>query len=286
MSACDPKPEWATMFSGEDWPTFLEILETEIGRSIPGSKIHLQSGFAERNKQQFGFANVAARCSQSPEESWGPIVSEHFARLGAAATNLSPQLDAKRLSAMLKVRIYPNKGYNESTRGPKWPVADDMFACLVVDLPEMVKSLAEEELAILAMEPDAAFSLALENVWSEEKVERMQLKRDDNVIDALSGSGLFTTTHLFLLDRYLDEPQFGAFVAVPNRHHLFFHQIRDKRSFEVGGTMAELAAVAYEQGPGSLSPELYWWDDGRLVALNDEDPPEDFLLHVIRPLAK
>ena len=61
------------------------------------------------------------------------------------------------------------------------------------------------------------------------------------------------------------------------------HAIRDATVLDAVNVMAPFVVEQFEEGPGSLSPHLYWWHGGeleRLVVDDDEGsitPPDGFV---------
>ncbi|MCX4957245.1 immunity 49 family protein [Streptomyces virginiae] len=81
-------------------------------------------------------------------------------------------------------------------------------------------------------------------------------------------------------------PHAGALVVVPTRHLLAYHPIADGSVVDALNDLASYALGAYEDGPGPLSPRVYWWHRGALTSLTvvDEDtrtlslrPPQHLL---------
>ncbi|MET9886484.1 immunity 49 family protein [Streptomyces sp. NPDC006430] len=81
-------------------------------------------------------------------------------------------------------------------------------------------------------------------------------------------------------------PDAGALVVVPTRHLLAYHPIADGSVVDAVNDLASYALGAYEDGPGALSPRVYWWHKGALTSLTviDEDtrtfslqPPQQLL---------
>ncbi|MEV7525156.1 immunity 49 family protein [Streptomyces sp. NPDC091371] len=76
-------------------------------------------------------------------------------------------------------------------------------------------------------------------------------------------------------------PAAGALVVVPTRHLLAYHPIADGSVADAVNDLAAYALGAYEDGPGSLSPRVYWWHRGALTSLTVID--EDTLTFSLRP---
>ncbi|KJK46242.1 immunity 49 family protein [Streptomyces sp. NRRL F-4428] len=66
-------------------------------------------------------------------------------------------------------------------------------------------------------------------------------------------------------------PHAGALVVVPTRHLLAFHPIADGSVVQALNDLATYGLGAYEDGPGSLSPRVYWWHRGGLTSLTVVD---------------
>jgi hypothetical protein len=82
---------------------------------------------------------------------------------------------------------------------------------------------------------------------------------------------------------------------VPNRHTLVWHAIiGDASALRALDAMVVMAASLHAEGPGAISPNLYWWKDGALRTLptreTDEHyefvPPDDFVDEVLEVLAE
>jgi hypothetical protein len=73
-----------------------------------------------------------------------------------------------------------------------------------------------------------------------------------------------------------------------------WHSIVDPSALRAIDAMVVMAANLCQEGPGSISPNLYWWRDGTLRTLptreTDEHyefvPPEEFVDEVLEKLAQ
>ncbi|GAA3207913.1 hypothetical protein GCM10020256_03930 [Streptomyces thermocoprophilus] len=61
-------------------------------------------------------------------------------------------------------------------------------------------------------------------------------------------------------------PAEGALVVVPTRHNLVYHPIADGSVVAAVNSLAGYAMRAHGDGPGALSPRLYWWHRGQLTS--------------------
>ncbi|MFB7528426.1 hypothetical protein ACFC0C_09260 [Streptomyces sp. NPDC056178] len=60
---------------------------------------------------------------------------------------------------------------------------------------------------------------------------------------------------------------------MPSRHNLVYHPIADGTVVDAVNSLAAYTLGAFEDGPGALSPRVYWWYRGGLKSLTviDED---------------
>ena len=91
------------------------------------------------------------------------------------------------------------------------------------------------------------------------------------------GDSFYTASRVLALEAVVRQvtgrelPPEGALVAMPFRHQLAFHVIRDSGMVLALNAMASFAASGYEDTPGSISPYVYWWRGGTLTQLSDRD---------------
>jgi hypothetical protein len=106
------------------------------------------------------------------------------------------------------------------------------------------------------------------------------------MVRAMTGDSYFVASNLLLLrDFVTDDAPLGVIAAVPNRHTLLWHVIGDANSLRALDAMVVMAANLHGEGPGAITPNLYWWRDDTLRTLptreTDEHyefvPPDDFV---------
>lgn len=60
----------------------------------------------------------------------------------------------------------------------------------------------------------------------------------------------------------------GLFFAVPSRNLLLLHAIRDAACQDSMNALAVRAIRAFQQVPGTITPNAFWWRDGRIEAIS------------------
>lgn len=184
-----------------------------------------------------------------------------------AEEKLGRELDAVRgdfekARPLLKLRVQ---------RGPaaiSAPIAGELHAALVLDLPSFVTPVRPADLASWERPADQLVALAIENVKAQEHVELNPMEIAGARIFAVSGKSVFVATLGLAADDLLGKPtSFGSLVAMPSAHILLCHSIADRRSLRALEAMAAGALQAYEGGPAPLAPDLFWKRGDRFVVL-------------------
>jgi hypothetical protein len=108
---------------------------------------------------------------------------------------------------------------------------------------------------------------------------------DDTGIRVLEGSTFYAATHLVWLESYLDPGPYGALAVAPTRSTIAACTIRKETALISAERLRAFADDAHEDGPGSLTPDLFWWRRGTLTLLERANTgpaqlPQEFLRYV------
>jgi hypothetical protein len=271
FSRDEPAPEWASFFKPGEFAEFCAAVESalkEMGRSYEidasaGVVLAEEPGQEEPNR--FGLLNLAQMCRQAPRLDWPSIIHRHFGQIlrhRAEADDLMKRLESDFEAAwpLLKVRLYPADTPLDPS-AVQHP-AEGLLAALVYDLPETVMSVSKDHIARWGMPADELFKIALENVRNEPGIQDELLEIPGRVsFHILNGSSFFTATQALLLEQWLPKPlsELGALVAVPTRNTVIYHSIADETVSAAIHAMVFYANGLFQQGPGSITPTLYWW---------------------------
>jgi hypothetical protein len=294
-------PNWCSFLDREGYEEFIALVEADLLRR---GEVEIGDGIVvlvldDGTRHQLGLQNLAQVCNRNERENWPDIVRGHFdgvIRSTAGSDLEALARDFSQVKRVLKVRLYARETIEGlETKAIHRSIADDLLAVLVYDLPDAVATVAAEAPAQWPLELDEAFDTALQNVLDQDAVECEDVAFEDGArFTAMLGDSFFVTSRLLVLDKYLDTPPpCGALVAVPNRHTMLFAPITDMGVIPTINAIALLAHRYFEEGPGSLSPSLYWWRDGRLTILPAEvtddglrfAPPEEFVEGCLNLLA-
>ncbi|MFI5689536.1 hypothetical protein [Streptomyces sp. NPDC051636] len=190
------------------------------------------------------------------------------------------------------LRLVAEESIPEEARGQfsyLQPVATDLLAGIVLDSPDNVRVLSDRDVALV--EWDALAAAARANLLSE-PVNYDSLDLPGGAVIHILGhpESVFAASKVLVFDeavRAADGPEIpdeGVLLVVPNRHNLAFYPLTDKHVAEAVNALAQFGQGAYEDGPGRLSPRVFWWRAGTLtsITLFDQEsrtmrisPPDD-----------
>ena len=236
-------------------------------------------------------ANLARKCHPAPPDEWPALIAGQLGSvLDGDRPDATPSLAA--VKSMLKVRIYP-EDYAAGLPADsgellvKRRLAPGAIAALAIDYPDTVVGVTPKAALDWAVSVDELFELGLENVRIQDRpsVQRQPLEGGASV-SLLIGDSFFTATWVLMLDEFLvPSSPHGAVVAIPNRHVVVFQPIVDLSVIAGTRAVMSLAARMHRDGPGPISPNIFWWRRGELTLLptrlSDDsvffEPPAEFI---------
>ena len=235
--------------------------------------LHLRALVAPyaRDGHDYPLTNLAHMCRNEPEERWPDLVAGHFARLQQAGKG---DESAEELLRDVHARLLPVDSFSpELAEAMRYArvVADGLVFAYALDQPTTVRILTDNDVERAGLEDlgRAAYAnLMLVPVAHEEVSIEGRAK-----LHSLYGDSPFVSSKALFLSEAARQvtgeplPDAGALVVVPNRHLLAYHPITDGSVTDALNGLASYALGAYEDGPGALSPRVYWWHRGRLTSL-------------------
>ncbi|GAA2155249.1 hypothetical protein [Actinomadura napierensis] len=209
-----------------------------------------------------------------PRDDWPALVSDHVTTIVTAIEEPLDLSDFDLAQHLLRTRIYPAEADNGALAAR--PFAPGLIEAVVVDTPTTVRTVTTDEMNGWPVSGDALFMLGRANVRADGPLQLDEQDLGGVRVSVLHGWTFYAVTHLAWLEEYLPIGPHGALVIAPNRslivaHALSMSEVHPRARYRAAVAAAnELQAQAhraYEEGPGSLSPHLYWWRGGELTYL-------------------
>lgn len=288
-------PEWASFFDREQFQVFLGIVDITLERL---GYTHREWGDGMVSVGQggeplhLGLGNLSQLLRDEPEEAWEEIVHDHFSRVASAQD--PDDVPWEEAEEMLKLRLWATEDLPPALELVSRPFAD-LTIVVSLDLPETVATVGRDHAAGWGRSDDELFAIAERNTRAEPDLETKRMELDEGAAAWLTiGDSFFTASQVLWPEQAAGEiPPEGALLAVPNRHAAWIHPIADMRVVGVITTAAQWAHHNYAEGPGAISPHLYWSRGGEVhrIAVDVRDDavsitPPDAFVEVLDGLAE
>ncbi|GAA1937300.1 hypothetical protein GCM10009837_74420 [Streptomyces durmitorensis] len=215
--------------------------------------------------------NLAQKCRQAPEERWPEVVADHFSALQAGSQGGE---SATELLRGVHARLLPTDSLTPDIAGAMRyarVVAEGLVFAYALDLPTSVRMLTDPDVERAGIEElgQAAYANLMRVPVEHEEVPI----QGGALLHSVYGDSPFVASKALFLSEVARQvtgeplPDAGALVVVPTRHLLAYHPIVDGSVVDAVNGLAAYALGAHEDGPGELSPRVYWWHRGGLTSL-------------------
>ncbi|MFD7445631.1 hypothetical protein [Streptomyces sp. NPDC059909] len=241
--------------------------------------------------RQFGLGNLAAVCHNDERgpRVWPEVIRGHVAMVLRTmdAPSALDTLPPDQIRSQLYPRVIGSEGLDPETFGYARTLAPGLCEVLALDLPESVMMLTDEALEPLGEVPRLR-ERAMDNLRGL-PIEGHETIKDAGgmCFEVVVGDSFYTASRVLVLDALVRQvtgqhiTADGALVALPFRHQVAFHVIRDATVIPTLNGMAAFAASGYADTPGAITPYVYWWRAGTLTQLSDRDEDGEGLRIVV-----
>jgi hypothetical protein len=277
----EPRDETFAFFTAAQAALFRDLVRqgfAQAGLEVTAYADHV----VDSSGRVFGLGNVAAEChnDERGESAWREITTRHTDRIVRATDAPSPfeTMSQPELYAATYVRLVSTRDLRQVRVAYAREVTDDIREVLNVDLPESVATFLDEHVERFGPLADLRRA-GLANLRTVTFDQHEVLEHQGGRVDILLGDSMFVASTLVVLADVLaglgipaPGPR-GVFVAAPFRHQLAFHVVRDATAIPSLNVMAAFARAGFDDAPGPVSPDVFWWRDGTLeqLTVNDAD---------------
>ncbi|HEV7931536.1 MAG TPA: hypothetical protein VGP70_04340 [Actinomadura sp.] len=259
--------------------SFVVLVAENLGyacRRVPGDVMLLEGA----NRLHVSMRNLRQLARLVPRDDWPALVADHITTIVTAIEEPLDLSDFELAQHLLRTRIYPAEADNGILAAR--PFAPGLIEAVVVDTPTTVRTVTIDEMEDWPVSGDALFMLGRSNVRADGSLQVEEQDLGVVRVAVLQGWTFYAATHMAWLEEYLDIGPYGALVVAPNRSLIVAHPIQAGAGHEaVVNAATELQAQAhqaYEEGPGSLSPHLFWRKAGTLTLLETRYDGESLIL--------
>jgi hypothetical protein len=285
-----PVPGWAKTLSADDLQRFLGLvtgyfaergiaydLDAEMGTLSPDIRVLSRSSV-------FGLQNIAQACAHASPERWDGLIASHFDCLftpaddeNALRVDLS---DYTHVQRRLRSRLYPTSLLYQTDSVLYQEYAAGIIETLVIDLPSSVRSVSQVEARGWGIPDSELFMTGRRNLAFSRFLEETRFPVHGTWLHSFTGDSFYAASHLLTFERYITQPMpHGLLVSVPKRDIILAHYIHDAGVMDAIGAMLQVTTDMHTEGPGSLSPNLYWYRNGGLTTIDYEMTHHSFTLN-------
>ncbi len=211
---------------------------------------------------------LAEQCHHRPRTDWRHLV-ERYVHRGLDLLGDGIPMPRAPSTIDLRVRLVPSSPIDEALLagiGAR-PYTQDLAAVPVLVGHGGLRTLTADEVEQIGWDAEEAW----ESAWEQ----TADLERPDE-IDSVSiagtevvhvfGASALTASLVPSLERQVGPlGRDGALVGLPCDHTVLVHPIDGATSRQVIGSLVPIVRRMHADGPGSLSPQLYWWRNGALT---------------------
>jgi hypothetical protein len=295
--SADETPAWARVLGPQGYHTFVALVESYFAGRHIAVHMDMREGLLrpqasdDEQSSVFGMQNIAQACSQADRDQWHDLIHSHFDCIFAASDDQNALRidvsDFDKVRDTLRARLDPLELAQQSVETVHRAGPEGTLEVIVVDLPKSVRTVSLSEAAEWGMDHARLFELGRRNLAAHTHVQMHSVEMQAGTeLLAFMGDAYYAASHALILDQHLPAGlPHGALIGIPRRDVLLAHPIRNIGSADVIGSMLQAILHWHAEGPGSLSPLLYWYRAGEFVTLTytiqddqlDFTPPLEFL---------
>lgn len=269
-------PEWANVLDKKEYAAFNKALEHYFASK--GEPYAIGDGIVKlKDSWEFGLSNLVQTCARGNIGDYPAIIAHHFGLMleGKAFEEEFSKNAANfdYVKQYLAVRLY-DEDYLSAMGGDTFVrrhFAGELYAALVWDFPTVLQNVKQSEIDAWGLPLDTLFEIGLDNVRQNYEIEAGLVDIGDDKLHIFTAEHFFVPNMLFDLAQKQDViGRGGAIIAAPTRSLVMAYPIEDMKVVNALTSFFVNAPKFYNQGPGSLTTEVYWYHDGEFEPLNYE----------------
>ena len=211
--------------------------------------------------------DVRAACALVPPQEWTGVVLDALQGLALALEVPVDLADGGTVRPLLRVRVQA-EGAVLAEDVVARPLCDGLVEVLVAEVAGAVRLVPPALVQRWGSDEDELLALGRTQVLRAGLLERRPLDLEGVLLTVLEGSSAFAGTHVRWLSTYVDVPPAGALVALPTRHVVLVAPMhRRGEVLDAAQALLVNADRLWREGPGALSPDLWWWRPDAMLRL-------------------
>ena len=272
-------PEWASLFDSKEYPLFIKEIDNYFKKSriqyeIGDGQIEIIEKVSEFGFSNLGLGNVAQVCKQEGKKYYKAIITEHFNSM-IKANKFEKEFSTiadnfEKVKKYIAVRLYDNEYVahigKENSIGNDF--AGDIYAMIVYDFPHSVVSINPDQIIPWNKTVDELFEIGIANIKAKYPLSIKKLAFGEFSIWFVQGEHFFTPNIVFDLENWQELiGSKGSLVGLPHRHSAIIYPIENLEAVKAINVIIPVVYGMNQEGPGSLSNNLFWYKDKTFATL-------------------
>jgi hypothetical protein len=288
-------PGWASFFEENEYNAFIKSIhayfsKTSVTYEIGEAEVKVSPDYY--GFHTFGLTNVAQVCKQDKPENYEELVMQHFASM-IRSHEFDQEFekivdDFDKVKEYLGVRLYHTDYLSQVDKNDLVgkDFAGDIYAALVFDLPDSVQSVDTDKFVKWNKSLDELFEIGIQNIKEKHPSEISQEDFGEFTAFVVQAEHFFVPNIVFDLENNKELiGSKGSLIGLPHRHAALIYPIEDLQVLTAINGLLPTVYGMYEEGPGSVSNNLFWYYEGNFYNLpyeSTEDelrftPPDNFV---------
>ncbi|MFT3824678.1 MAG: hypothetical protein QM731_12185 [Chitinophagaceae bacterium] len=222
----------------------------------------------DQKELKYGLDNLVRMVAAAPETDWESLIYTHFNKVNFADKAYRFFFtDFEHARPHIKVLIKPEAILEyEFARG--LVIRRDFpgtCTVLVFDYDGQFRFLSHDDVKDWQKEETVLFEEAFANIAREEvTVHKMEGENGLEIYSFFSGD--FSAVKMIELERNAEFAQglYGSIITIPTKGVTFASPVVSNMVMQQVEILAPLAKQFFEQNPGNITPDIYWYYRGRI----------------------
>ena len=267
------------IFSKSEYDDFMKLVKSDLeSRGYVGD---IKDGFLttklDGKDESFELVDLAQKCKLVKKSDWPQTIKEYFdvlARYKNDEADLQKNLtDFNKIKNLIAIQLYPDGYLNAASKLKKEVITRNSIPgvnnTLVLDLPSSIRPVKSSEAKVWNKTEDELFALAFNNTFNEIKPEISEQQVPGGKITFITSDNFLTRVLVLNLKKFGQcIGTHGSLVSIPTDSTVMCYPINDLAVVKVMPIYASFVFKLNAEGPGSLSPKLFWFQDDKFTDLH------------------
>jgi hypothetical protein len=225
-------------------------------------------------EKHFYLDNLVRLLAQNDKSQWENLVKEHFDKQKEIpfATDYLYK-DFQYASQFIKVYLKPKGTFALENVEDYVNKVDlpETYTFLILDFNEQFHFVRRENISEWNRDESELFEIGFSNI-SNESIDIRESMLADKYPVYMFFSGDFSASFIIELERNANFTigTYGSIVAVPTKGSAFVHPIETNQVMEVIVELAEMTKKFYDEDPGNITMDFFWYHDGKFDIFPNE----------------